>query len=330
MELFKLAAWGAGDKQRTRRATSIIAARRQSLLWSITSKPNILAQAMRDTAAVFSGDTALHFFDSSNNWNTSYIDIYAPYSTWGELLDHLLDRHHAEYGHHPEDNIDLNGMAYYDYTTDAMEERADFLDAQHHRALCPESGLAERMVLDMPAGVQLTIWRSKSESAFLPIVRSWSTLFMNWVGPDSCGCAYPSLTSRRRGLIGYRAVNPQELRIMNTYLSRGYDFRFHTDDWSTHAHVPFTNNAPTPTFRLREQGGCPKETFCCPSQSRYFGDDGSFIYYLNTRATTPAKSLPQGIGVLWRLTNRSCDAGCHSSLPLEMNSMFQECIYMRT
>ncbi len=275
LDVFSLLSWGATSLANRKICTRLLRIRFRQLLLSITDDPDSLANAMRSHNVVISGSQALQFFLGATEWKPTDIDFYIPDTQFESFLQHLIHAHSASVT-----------LAY-----------------NPHYRTC--GGIKRVMRLSTPYG-SIDCVRSQSNCALVPITRFWTTVLMNWVGPDSCGCAYPSLTKQRRGLIAARGFGPSEEQALQKYLSRNFAFASSANTW-----LPVCTSDP-----------CMRDRFLCMSQPRFFGDSGSLVAHYDP-FDVPRSAVPFcGANVVWRLTDNACPGLCHVTALLRRRMLY--------
>ncbi len=272
MDAFSLLRWGATSYCNRIIAGKTLHNRFKNILRSIVEDIDPLIEAMRSFGVIIGGTAALLFFQHDSNWAPIVVDFYVPDEHFAAFQRHLLLHHGA--------------------TVVGQEMETEYI----------LRGIKEIVLLLAPGGT-VNLVRSMSDSAFFPLTQTWTTLLMNWVGPDACGSAYAQLTSCRRGLIGYQPLGSRIRKAMRVFTDRKYDFAFKQSDW----HNPQYN------------GHCPCDLWTCPAQARHFCDSGALVARYepfcckveHRRALPVPPGLPNA--VIWRLSAGLCLNGCHQS-----------------
>ncbi|TFK80353.1 hypothetical protein K466DRAFT_438044, partial [Polyporus arcularius HHB13444] len=156
---------------------------------------------------------------------------------------------------------------------------------------------------------------SPDTSPTLPIAQAESTIFMNFVSSIGAGCAYPALTLRRCGM-SYPSwwLDPEgpdggvRQRLVILVL-KGFRFARHSRDLLPANWTPPLTYAPG--------GGCLERIYLCPYQSRYFGDQGSLVFffdaaYMDLEWLQRTQLPPFGLCTVWRWTldYNTCNSVC--------------------
>lgn len=154
-------------------------------------------------------------------------------------------------------------------------------------------------------GRRIVVYRSGSVSPCSPLTRTPSTASMNFITEYSFGCAYPTLTLRRRALLSdmrLQAMTPLDRIVMNDLLKIGFSFAVCASAWPEYPVTP--DNFPEPI--QEDTHPCFRARHVCPFQGRFFGDSGSLVDLmdplgLSAVALRPAGIPPFGPMSLWRL-----------------------------
>ncbi|KAI0715417.1 hypothetical protein C8Q76DRAFT_796176 [Earliella scabrosa] len=165
-------------------------------------------------------------------------------------------------------------------------------------------------------GRRIFVYRSGIISPCSTISRSPSTALMNFFTEYSFGCAYPSLTFRRRALLcDLRTTHlaPTDYIILACLLKVGFQFAGSPAVWPEFHEGLATVHVDNPCFRHR---------FICPQQGRFFGDAGSLVDFvdpLGCKLPDPnvLSTPPFGPMIIWRLSSSYiCQHGCNVNDPL--------------
>lgn len=148
------------------------------------------------------------------------------------------------------------------------------------------------------------LW-SDGDSVLLPITTAPTTALFNFVGALTFGCAYPSLTFRRRGFRHHgRDLDTSHIHDINFLRNQGA--------FDIHAVVRDTVNE-----NGRNVYECERSRFLCPYQGRFFGDNGSVVHAFAPHRTLHSElrgqhHAPYGFAPLWRFSTTAalCDGPC--------------------
>lgn len=157
---------------------------------------------LRATGAIISGSVALHFLLDDQDWHPRDLDIY--------VADHQYD-----------DFVELathqNGLRF-------VPEPYTPLFAEN--AGVPSGygilGIKEVRRFRTPTRRLVDVVRSPTQNPVTPLHAFWSTVVMNFLTPDGCGCAYPAGTLRRQGFLKSGLLTPRDELALNKYNARGF------------------------------------------------------------------------------------------------------------
>ena len=171
--------------------------------------------------------------------------------------------------------------------------------------LCTQRDITETFRLRLRSGLEMHVRRSSTSSPLSPIARASCTALMNFVTPESFGCAYPRLTLKNRALlcdIGMTAVDHLDGAAMNALVDVGIDAAVHPSHWPD-----YRIWSPTPgnTYTVN---ACWRSHFICPEQGRFFGDRGSLVDFVSPLDCGSVElrdrgAPPFGCSIVWRLSS---------------------------
>ncbi|KAI0349027.1 hypothetical protein OH77DRAFT_1415658, partial [Trametes cingulata] len=173
----------------------------------------------------------------------------------------------------------------------------------------PTSRTARTTLFSCLGGRSIAVHTSVSLSTIDPIVSTWTTALINYVGQDTIACGYPSLTFNRRALAAPLAPYSTQRRSIAHYLKASLHFVSNANAaaWPDYGVPPNTDHY-LPCFR---------HWYACPLQSRFFGDPGSLLTFLDPLNTNEVmlrrgREPPYGMSTVWRMGAHSstCDGPC--------------------
>ncbi len=213
---------------------------------------------MAFTGAVLAGSAVLKLlcgiFDDVHDY-----DLFVPVAYASFLIEHLIE--HEGYSKTPPKLYRPDGV------------KGCTLNETNYFA-----GVAERTVLysvDAVVDVMAIGSGEECDDPLVPVASAWTSLLLNYAGPASICCCFPTLTLRGRGLVQWeRALDPTfpgdtRMSELEKYQSRGFSFRTQADDWDIDAGGVMRS--------------CSK-SWVCPLMERRFGDRGCLYVTLNSRA----------------------------------------------
>ncbi len=271
-------------------ATSVLSSDRCRLVKHYIPQVNLLLDHMRRHRAVIGGLAALAFVLRDPSLFPDTLDLFVPGRTTGPLCEQAF-RDDPEFHLLPEGVID----------------RSDTAGESLHRSV------AREVTYRTPNGRFIKLHIAEKDTALEPIVTSWTSALVNYVGADSFACGYPLLTLRRRGM-SIRSVDLPERHL--PMFARLIRSRF---DFATYAIWP---EYAYPCV-LRYLDGvwtypCMRYFYICPVQGRFFGDGGSLLALFDPLHTymdilLRQQNPPYGMAVIWRLrtTPHVCDGPCN-------------------
>ncbi|KAI0698757.1 hypothetical protein C8Q76DRAFT_633936 [Earliella scabrosa] len=170
----------------------------------------------------------------------------------------------------------------------------------------PARGVVSHTVIHLKNKHHIVVYRSRSSSAWEPIVCSPSTADMTFVTPHAFGCAYPALTMQRRALLAdMRTKDLTSIDVAKFVALHEAGFRF-----ARNANVWSSDAQRLPRYARPNTVRCLRNTFLCPKQRRSFCDAGSELHAVDPLSEV----LPRGwygVMAMWRLwTTVSCADNC--------------------
>ncbi|KAH9925077.1 hypothetical protein B0H21DRAFT_700968 [Amylocystis lapponica] len=247
--------------------------RYNALLGRFVTKTAALRAVLELTDSLVSGSVALAFFLRDKGWCPHDLDIFVPYGHYLRVVNYLI------------------AVEGYSIATTSLTDY-NFAEAVTHRTR-----------LHRPGAV-IDVLRCTSAFAVAAVPSFWSSHLMNFLSADSFGCAYPTLTFMRRGvlhperLIEYRHVTPDIVRAMITYRLRAFDFRLNEVAWEREHNM---------------NADCVRSA-SCPSSIRFFGDRdsivGSFAPLGSAARERVRSGLPGEVTVVWGRGGDPCGESC--------------------
>lgn len=245
--------------------------------------PQSLWCLLDEWRAVVGGLGALSFFLSDPSLLPECLDIY-------------LSEHHS-----PMLEWIIPDMEELDMVLVAQIEARGDLPAHVYRSC----------VFETDTGCHIRLLWSDGDSVLLPITAAPTTALFNFVGAVTFGCAYPSLTFRRRGF-------RRNLGGLSTQDLADLAFLQSTGDFTLRTILGHTGIASG-----KEVYPCQRAVFLCPRQGRFFGDNGTLIqgfapHRTLHRALRRRHHAPYGFATIWRFstTRTLCDGPCTTHDPL--------------
>ncbi|OJT07704.1 hypothetical protein TRAPUB_1403 [Trametes pubescens] len=275
-------------------AENVLDADRRAMLRHFVTDAEILWEHFENYGAVVGGLAALSFVLRDASMLPDSLDVFVTMDQ-AEFLEQMLDED-------PDLDLRLTG------TVDRGPSQ-DFITPRHTSRvatfLCPNGRLLKLCTLS-------------TQSVLDPIVVAPTTALMNWVSPHAFGCAYPTLTLKRRALSGsISAYAPGVAALYLVLKTHGFERMRSPWCWPEYA-------ALVPPSKRTWFKPCLSALFLCPQQGRFFGDEGSLINVFDLQSTNhdELRTLhqpPYGVSVGWRLWfggQRGCDGHCKVRDPL--------------
>ncbi|KAH7905485.1 hypothetical protein BJ138DRAFT_1017630 [Hygrophoropsis aurantiaca] len=169
-------------------------------------------------------------------------------------------------------------------------------------------------------GQKIFIIESISDSAIAPVLRSHSTVAMNFFTAHACFCAYPKLSSSYRATINYGHLlqthvggRDKLVHHWKEYEERGYRYdevsaRTVASEWDVNVRI-FEDG-------IYESKHTCKEDFDCPHTFRSTDDGGCLWMYLGGSADELKKEhgSPLTDVLFWLLGGKPCGRNCYRTL----------------
>ncbi|KAI0066303.1 hypothetical protein BV25DRAFT_1835928 [Artomyces pyxidatus] len=201
---------------------------------------------LRDTRAVISGSTVLHFIlrgaDTPTQWEPVDLDIYCPLTTGWSVVQYLIKEETCT-------------LVQERYSRDRTEEILHEYDNGAVNAVAS---------LITPAGLKIDVITSTRNSPLLPITYFWATLVTNYISADDICITYPRLTLKGIGLINpIRKPTFRVILCIEKYSDRGFTLVDFGMGPGATLHTIFN---PTPincphTYRTFEDSSCLRIKF---------------------------------------------------------------------
>lgn len=219
-----------------------------------------LNDILRITGAIISGSVALHFLLDDEEWEPGDLDVY--------VADHQYDTF-----------VDLatapNGLGFQleprhpntvDSTVHSPALEPGSLPEEHWTSGDGIAGIKEVRRFRSPTGRFIDVVRSPVRNPLAPLQAFWSTLVVNFLSPDGCGCGFPAGTFRRKGIAKSGFLTYRDHIAIDKYDTRGFITMY--DPWGEH---PETAEHPAYTA---------------------FGDLDAAVIYFRPRVESPYPNLP--------------------------------------
>ena len=291
MDLPSLLAWRITCAVNYAHATAALKRSLTSAINPFMSYPHALLGIISRYSAVIGGEVALAFIRRHQSFQPQTLEIFASVSLYEPLCHELLSDSRI--------TVDVisttSATARYPYN-----QQRDILETT-------------QIVLRSTRTIYIR--QSSTLSPLSPIVRSICTAMANFVTPHSFGCAYPCLTLHDKSLLSdltHGTIVEFDTAILRALADQQIEQAVDPTSWQQYQISP-----PTSTFAGATKA-CWRSHYICPGQSRFFGDRGSlvdFIDPLGTPGTTLLRqgSPPFGTTVIWRLSaGYQCPLSCES------------------
>lgn len=248
------------------------------------SRPTILLQIITQFKGVIGGEVALAYIRRDLKFQPRTIEICASTSLHEPLCIAILS--------HPELLPDI--------------ACADVITPRYPYSL--RRDIVESLRIRLRNDQTIYIHRSSTESPLSPIARASCTALMNYVSPDSFGCAYPRLTLDNKALQSQTtSKNAGDLSILDQHIQKiltTLNFDIATDPATWPRYRMWSQTPATVT----DYKPCWRSHYICPEQARYFGDRGSIVEFIDPLLQSPtslrANSAPPfRMTVIWRLSS---------------------------
>ncbi|KAI0643090.1 hypothetical protein C8Q79DRAFT_206022 [Trametes meyenii] len=256
---------------------------RERILRHFVREPSHLLKTMARFGAVIGNWAALAFIIRDCNTLSDTLDIYVP-------------REHVQ---HMEATLALP------FSDDPNEEA--FVPTEE-QPLADWTDEGSRTCFRTFNGRKLVVHGMTDECALRGIVSARTTALINFLGPYSFGCGYPSLTLQRRSLAplcpaGHQADEADSLRT-----NWGFDIASVASDFVQ----PIDSRYRWGTYH------CERRSFECPIQPRFFGDMGSLMaimdpLHTDVNALRDGEYIPFAPNIIWRMDGppeAECDRPC--------------------
>ncbi len=239
-----------------------------------------LDEILRATGAIISGSVALHFFLDDEDWEPGDMDIYVADHHYDAFIELAMGQ----------DGLGFQPQPRYPSTADSTEEPSTPEVPFAPEELWIPSGVGMRGIKQVerfrtPTGRLVDVVRSPTGSPLSPLRAFWSTLVVNFLTPDGCGCGFPSGTLRKRGFVKSGFLTVRDQVAIDKYRNRGFVTLY--DPWveelDADEHSPFTafGDVDVTIIYFRPQAEAPY-----PSLPVYHTSDGCWI-----KAVYPALSV---------------------------------------
>ncbi len=205
---------------------------------------------LRAHAAIISGSVALHFFHPGDHWEPHDMDIYVADANWRTFLSAIQDPNGLNFtrydpfakktsegttsssssGSTTSDSADDDAPNNEDTDDTGEESDSDSTrsygsdDSGEAQPLHVLKGLRDVRTFTTPTGARVDVIRSPSNSPLTPLRFFWSSLVVNFITPDGCGCGYPSSTLHRIGVLKPGLFRLRDKNAVAKYEGRCFDF----------------------------------------------------------------------------------------------------------
>lgn len=288
MDMRSLFAWRHSSKSNYRHSCSCLKRTLQCMLKCFFPCVESFLQALGDCQGVLGGEFALAYMLRSTGLIPKVLEVFVPTEWFHAFIENLL----------------INPVISPFFLPFAPEET--------------DGAFAEQRCITMTApfvttqGLGVWVHESDSISPAMPIARTWTSGLINFVTEYGFGSAYPRLTLDKKGLLSTACLGT--LTDDDTYIAShmqdiGFSFAISPTDWPEYFYsYPIADDY--------SQFPCLRDTFLCPNQGRYFGDQGSFVAFMDPLSVEPAIAktrgiMPYGHTAIWRLcTTGYCNRLC--------------------
>lgn len=245
---------------------------------------------------MYSGSQALFYF----HWgefamDTMNLDLYTPEETAEDVVNYLIEHEGYSLCRHPVvDPTQINARR--------MEGSVRIIRLKKHDK-------------------NIHVTQSSTALATHPLTSSWSTLLMNYVGPNECVSMYPALMFKGQGLLTpYRAGEGHNINVEVQAkvwreigeLRQKYDQRGFVH-WGTHEMYVHDS-------RMVEGGLCEAQrSACCPSTVRRVGDRWCAVVPLTAAGVGETVEIDDGTPILaWMLGGKEVEEPSEDEDPDEL------------
>ena len=208
----------------------------------------------------------------------------------------------------------------------------DIVDAttlKAHYTLCTQRDITQTLQLRLRSGLEMHVRRSSTLSPLSPIARVPCTAFMNFVTPQSFGCAYPRLTLNHQSLLSDLATGAADHldeAARKLLVDVGIDAAVRPSHWREYR---IWSRTPSDMDTVN---ACWRSHFICPEQGRFFGDRGSFVDFISPLECGAVelrirRAPPFGCTIVWRLSSSyECVMSCEGRDRLLPNGVTSQAI----
>ena len=291
MDLPSLLAWRNTCVLNYAHATAALKRSLTAAINPFLSHPNAFLDIISRYSAVIGGEVALAFVRRHHSFQPQTLEIFASVSLYEPLCHELL----SDLRIAPDVISTASTTALYPYN-----QQRDILDTT-------QIGLRSTRTI--------YIRQSSTLSPLSPIARSICTAMANFVTPHSFGCAYPCLTLHDKSLLSdltHGTIVEFESGVLRALADQQIEQAIDPASWRQYQ---IWSPALTVTNATK---ACWRSHYICPGQSRFFGDRGSLVDFIDPLGTPSAALLQQGsppfgTTVIWRLSAAyRCPLSCES------------------
>ena len=291
MDLPSLLAWRSTCAVNYAHATAALKRSLTSAINPFLSHPQALLDIISRYSAVIGGETALAFMRRHHSFQGQTLEIFANVSLYEPLCRELLSDSRIA---------------------------SDVISTASTIALYPynqQRDILETTQISLRSTRTIYIRQSSTLSPLSPIARSTCTAMANFVTPHSFGCAYPSLTLHDKSLLAdltHGTIVEFDTSILRALADQQIEQAIDPASWRQYRIC-----SPTVTITNTTKA-CWRSHYICPGQSRFFGDHGSLVDFIDPLGMPVAALLqkgspPFGTTVIWRLSAAyRCPLSCES------------------
>ena len=294
MDILSLLRWRQTCTAHYTHSTAALKRSLTKLVNPFLSHPVALLQLITHFRAVIGGEVALGYILRDEGFQPKTLEIYTSAYFHGLLCRTMLS--------HPDICPDI--------------AQANTINPPHQFKL--QHDIVETLQITLSNGRRIYVHCSSTASPLSPIARAPCTALINYVTPESFGCAYPLLTLYNKALqsttMAVRAdeLSNQDHRLTCTLRQLNIETSVSPSHWQQYRMWPQALNS------AEDLGPCWRSHFICPNQARYFGDSGSLVDFVDPLHDSPASlqaisAPPYGMTTIWRLSSSfRCALSCES------------------
>ena len=294
MDIISLLRWRQTCKFHYAQSTAALKRSLTKLVNPFLSHPIALLQLITHFRAVIGGEVALAYILRDDGFQPKTLEIYTS-AYYHSLLCRAMLSHPDIYANITQANA-INPPQQFKLQRD----------------------IVETLIISLNNGKKIYVHSSSTASPLSPVARATCTALINYVTPESFGCGYPRLTLYQKSLqsttIAAHAdeLSDQDHRLTYTLRQLSIETSVSPGHWQQYRMWPSDHDSAA------DLGPCWRSHFICPSQSRYFGDRGSLLDFVDPLHGSPASlqaisAPPYGMTTVWRLSSSfRCALSCES------------------